>query len=57
MKSYSMQLLKLAFSICLRASLLAQLVKNTSSNTGDTRDVSSILGLEKEMVTHSSILV
>ena len=51
-----MQLLKLAFSICLRTFLLAQLVKNTPSNAGDTRDVGSVLGLEKEMVTHSSTL-
>ena len=37
------------------------MVKNPPANTGDTRDTGSILGsgrsLEKEMATHSSILV
>ena len=36
------------------------MVKNPPANTGDTRDVGSVLGqedpLQKEMATHSSIL-
>ena len=32
------------FPICLRASFLAQLVKNTPSNAGDIRDLGSIPG-------------
>ena len=38
----------------------SMVVKNPPANTGDTRDVGSVLGqedpLQKEMATHSSIL-
>ena len=44
----------------IRASQGALVVKNTSANTGDLRDVGLILGqedpLEKSIATHSSIL-
>ena len=32
------------------------MVRNLPANAGDARDLGSIPGLEKEMVTHSSIL-
>ena len=46
--------------LCTRASQVEIVVKNPPANTGDIRDADSIPGsedpLEKEMVTHSSIL-
>ena len=45
--------------IC-RASQVALVIKNLPDNTGDMRDVGSVLGLAKSpqegMVTHSSVL-